>query len=70
MTEKKPSQSKFEEAAAAESKKQRGALGELWDFVRANKRWWMIPVVVVLLVFGLLVFLSGTAAAPFIYTLF
>ena len=45
-------------------------VGELWQFLRENKRWWMIPVITVLLVFGLLVFLSGTAAAPFIYTLF
>jgi len=43
---------------------------EFWHFLRQNKKWWLLPIVVVLLVFGVLVFLSGTAAAPFIYTLF
>jgi len=38
--------------------------------MRQNKKWWLLPIVVVMLGFGLLVFLSGTAAAPFIYTLF
>lgn len=56
--------------AAARTQSDRGTLGEIWGFLATNKRWWMIPVVALLLVFGLLVFLSGTAAAPFIYTLF
>ena len=43
---------------------------ELWDFLRHNKRWWLTPIIAVLLLFGLLVILGGTAAAPFIYTLF
>ena len=59
---------KFEQATAG--RKEQGTLSELWSFLRNNKRWWMIPIVVVLLLFGILVFLSGTAAAPFIYTLF
>ena len=45
-------------------------LGELWLFFRQQKKYWMMPIVAVLLLLGLLVFLSGTAAAPFIYTLF
>lgn len=47
-----------------------GLLRELVDFLRHNKKWWLIPIVVVLLLVALLVVLSGTAAAPFIYTLF
>ena len=43
---------------------------ELWLLISQRKKYWMIPIVAVLLVFGLLVMLSGTAAAPFIYTLF
>ncbi len=43
---------------------------ELWDFLRHNKKWWLTPIIAVLLLFGLLVILGGTAAAPFIYTLF
>ena len=45
-------------------------VGELWLLISQRKKYWMIPIVAVLLVFGLLVMLSGTAAAPFIYTLF
>jgi hypothetical protein len=33
-----------------------------------NKKWWLLPIVIVLFLFGLLIFLSGTGAAPFIYT--
>jgi hypothetical protein len=47
-----------------------GFLSEFWDFLLHSKKWWLTPIVVVLLLFGALVFLSGTAAAPFIYTLF
>ena len=43
-------------------------LGEFWEFLRHNKKWWLLPILIVLLVFGVLIFLSGTGAAPFIYT--
>jgi hypothetical protein len=43
---------------------------EYWDFLRNSKKWWITPIVVILLLFGALILLSGTAAAPFIYTLF
>lgn len=58
----------FEKAAAQESGT--GFLAELWGFLRDNKKWWLLPIVVVLLLFGVLVMLSGTGLAPFIYTLF
>ena len=45
-------------------------VSEFLYFLKTSKKWWLLPIVVVLLVFGVLVFLSGTAAAPFIYTLF
>ena len=45
-------------------------LSELWALIRQKKKYWLVPIVLVLLMFGVLVFLSGTAAAPFIYTLF
>ena len=45
-------------------------LGELVAFLRDNKRWWLTPIVVVLLLVGALLVLGGTPAAPFIYTLF
>ncbi|MBW8884769.1 MAG: hypothetical protein JF612_08340 [Planctomycetia bacterium] len=43
-------------------------VGELWDFLRHHKKWWLLPILIVLLLFGVLIFLSGTGAAPFIYT--
>ena len=46
-----------------------GLLLEFWDFLLHNKKWWLTPIILVLLLMGLLVMLSGTAAAPFIYTL-
>ena len=46
-------------------------LKELWGFLRHRKKFWLLPVVLVLLVFGTLILLaSGSALAPFIYTLF
>ena len=47
-----------------------GAIAEFWQFLNHTKKWWLLPIVVILLGFGVLVALSGTAAAPFIYTLF
>ena len=46
-------------------------LAELWQFVRARKKYWLIPVLIVLAVFGALIVLTqGSVIAPFIYTLF
>lgn len=47
-----------------------GIVHEFWDFLLNNKKWWITPIVLVLLLVGILIFMSGTAAAPFIYTLF
>lgn len=41
-----------------------------WDFLKHNKKWWLTPIILVLLLLGVLLILGGTAAAPFIYTLF
>jgi hypothetical protein len=43
---------------------------EFWQFVVHNKKWWLIPILMVLFLFGVLMLLGSTAAAPFIYTLF
>ena len=45
-------------------------IAEFWDFLAHNKKWWLLPILIVMLLLGALIFLSGTAAAPFIYTLF
>jgi hypothetical protein len=48
-----------------------GIIGELWAFMRVRKKWWLGPIVFMLLLLGLLlVFTQGSALAPFIYTLF
>jgi hypothetical protein len=46
-------------------------LTEMWLFMRERKKFWLLPIVIVLIAFGgLVVFTQGTAVAPFIYTLF
>jgi hypothetical protein len=47
-----------------------GFFQDLFQFLVENKKWWLIPIVVVLGFFGVLVVLGSTGAAPFIYTLF
>ena len=56
-------------ARQAESGSQ-GFFGELFDFLRYHKKWWLTPIILALIVLGALVFASGSIAAPFIYTLF
>ncbi len=60
--------SDFEDQAAVTSRP--GLVREFWDFLKDSKKWWLTPILVCLLLFGALVLLGGTAAAPFIYTLF
>jgi len=44
---------------------------EFWEFLRERKRYWLLPILIVLLVFGgLIVLVQGSVFAPFIYTLF
>ena len=46
-------------------------IAELWEFVRSRKKFWLMPIVVLMLIFGgLIVLTKGSAIAPFIYTLF
>jgi hypothetical protein len=47
-----------------------GLVREFWDFLRDNKKWWLAPIIIVTLGLSLIVVLGGSAAAPFIYTLF
>ena len=55
---------------AQASGKQTGLVSEFIGFLKANKKWWLAPIIISILLLGLLVVLGGTAAAPFIYTLF
>jgi hypothetical protein len=47
-----------------------GLLSQFWAFIKYEKKYWLIPLLLVLLPIGSLVVLSSTAAAPFIYALF
>lgn len=67
MADRQAESSRFAREAQSH---QQGFLGELWQFITHNKKWWLTPIVIILVVFGLLIALGGTAAAPFIYTLF
>ena len=50
---------------------QSNLVGEFWAFMRVRKKWWLLPIIVVMLLVGtLLVFAQGSALAPFIYTIF
>ncbi len=44
---------------------------EFWDFLKVRKKWWLLPIIVLMVLFGaLIVFTEGSALAPFIYALF
>ncbi len=48
-----------------------GLIRELWAFMRVRKKWWLLPILLVMFFVGtLLVFAQGSALAPFIYTIF
>jgi hypothetical protein len=48
-----------------------GLATELWAFMRVRKKWWLLPIIIVMVLVGaLLVFAQGSALAPFIYTIF
>ncbi len=49
---------------------QSGVIQNLWSFLCENKKWWLLPILICFLLFGLLIFLAATGAAPFIYTIF
>ncbi len=64
------SQEKTTEFSDLAGQKRPSIISELWMFLNHNKKWWLIPILLVWLLIGLVVILSGTAVAPFIYTLF
>ena len=44
---------------------------DLWDFLKTRKKYWLIPIIIILLIFAIIIVLSsGSAIAPFIYTIF
>ncbi len=69
-TEPGPQQTSADDFARQAEGASRGVLAEQFAFLRENKKWWMTPIIVVLILFGVLVVLSSTAIAPMLYTLF
>jgi uncharacterized protein DUF5989 len=48
-----------------------GITRELWDFMRVRKKWWLLPILIVMVLVGaLLIFAQGSVLAPFIYAIF
>jgi len=46
-------------------------LSEFWEFLKERKKYWLLPIIIILALFGALIVLSqGSAVAPFIYTIF
>ena len=65
--ENDPKPSSFETMA---DQSEPGILAELYDFLKHNKKWWLVPILLVMGLFGVLMALAATGAAPFIYTMF
>lgn len=59
-------QSQFEKVSG----KNAGLVSEILGFLGKNKKWWLLPIMGTFLIIGVLVLMSTTAAAPFIYTFF
>jgi 4-hydroxybenzoate polyprenyltransferase len=60
----KPKKESFEDAG---SDKSRGLISEILAMLGQNKKYWLLPIILVLLVIGVLLILGGTALAPFLY---
>lgn len=51
--------------------KNKSLLGEIWDFLKVRKAWWLVPIIFMLILVGLLIIFGQSAAlSPFIYALF
>ena len=66
-----PGQTHESDAFSREAARARTGLArEFWDFLKQNKKWWLLPILIALLGIALLVVLGGSGLAPFIYTIF
>jgi hypothetical protein len=67
MKPEKSNAAKFDDLA---QQKRSSLAVEFWYFLRYNKKWWLLPILVTLLLLCLLVLVGGSGLAPFIYTVF
>jgi Family of unknown function (DUF5989) len=58
------------EFSRAASERPNSFISEFWQFVRHNKKWWLTPIIVTLLLVSVLIFLAGAGGGPLIYSLF
>lgn len=68
MTE--PSTNEPNEFVAEGKRKRAGMFGEMLFMVRTTRKWWMMPLIALLILLGLVMLLTSTGAGPLIYTLF
>ena len=66
MAEEEQGKSEFEKLQT----KNQSVVGDFIDYLKANKKWWLIPILTTLLLLSALLILAATPAGPFIYTLF
>ena len=67
MDESRREQTSFERAGDAVRS---NIVAEFWAFLRESKKWWMLPIIVVLVSLAVFALLASTPIAPFVYTLF
>lgn len=68
--DKSPSQSEVNDFVREGQVKRPSFVSDYFHFLKNNKKWWLLPILLMVLVFGGLMVLGATGAAPFIYTLF
>ncbi|MCB9729739.1 MAG: hypothetical protein H6744_05545 [Deltaproteobacteria bacterium] len=57
-------------AEVAKSGGQQSFRAELWDYLRQTRKWWLTPILIVMVLIGVLLLVSSTPLSPFVYTLF
>ncbi len=62
--------SNHEEFCREAEQRRIGLVAEFWGFLKHNKKWWLLPILIVMVLIGLLIVLGSSGAAPFIYPLF
>jgi hypothetical protein len=67
---RRDSQANSSDFARQAEERSAGLIGEFWALMRYHRKWWLLPIIAMLLLVGIVAVLGGSAIAPFIYTLF